>query len=279
MRIHFTKMHGLGNDFVVVNRIDQSFQMTKEHVRQWADRHLGIGCDQLLTIEPATCAEADFFYRIYNSDGSEAQQCGNGVRCVARYVVDHQLFNKQQLRIETHAGIIEAQLMDNDLVRVAMGEPILMPGDIPFCADQQADTYTLDMSGESIEVGVVSMGNPHLVYIVDQVASAPVATWGPLLESHPSFPEQVNVGFMEIVSHNEINLRVFERGVGETLACGTGACAAVVSGRLRHILEAEVTVHLPGGDLQIEWLGKGYPVMMTGPATTVFEGSIGTCHQ
>ncbi len=274
MLLRFTKMHGCGNDFVVLDLISQRFVLKDRHVRKLADRHFGIGCDQLLVVEPPGRPDVDFRYRIFNADGSEVEQCGNGARCFARYVRDNRLTGKDTLRVETKAGIIELHITRNKQVRVNMGTPILAPGEIPFVASGRATQYALEVDGQNYEIGAVSMGNPHAVLLVDNVQTAPVVTLGAKIEVHNYFPQRVNVGFMQVLSPHEINLRVFERGVGETLACGTGACAAVVSGQLRGLLAQEVQVNLPGGSLQIEWRGEGQPVMMTGPATTVFDGQI-----
>jgi diaminopimelate epimerase len=274
MLLRFTKMHGLGNDFVVIDLITQRFSLQEKHIRKLADRHFGIGCDQVLVVETPRRPDVDFRYRIYNCDGNEVEQCGNGARCFAKYVFDKKLTGKKRIKVETNTGIIELSFTDNNQVRVNMGKPVLNPEAIPFQADARANSYNLEHEGQSYEIGAVSMGNPHMVLPVDSVAQAPVETLGPPLECHPRFPQKVNVGFMEIVSRNEINLRVFERGAGETLACGSGACAAAVSGQLRNMLDQRVTVNLPGGSLRIEWRGEGHPVMMTGPATTVFEGQI-----
>ncbi|MFT3929685.1 MAG: diaminopimelate epimerase [Spongiibacteraceae bacterium] len=274
MLLRFTKMHGCGNDFVVLDLISQRFVLKDRHIRKLADRHFGIGCDQVLVVEPPGRPDVDFRYRIFNADGGEVEQCGNGARCFARYVRDNRLTGKDTLRVETKAGIIELHITRNKQVRVNMGTPILAPSEIPFVAPARAAHYALDVDGQNYEIGAVSMGNPHAVLLVDDVRSAPVATLGAKIEVHKNFPQRVNVGFMHVVSPSEINLRVFERGVGETLACGTGACAAVVSGQLRGLLGQEVQVNLPGGSLQIEWRGEGQPVMMTGPATTVFDGQI-----
>lgn len=274
MLLRFTKMHGCGNDFVVVDLISQRMHLREKHIRQLADRRFGIGCDQVLLVEAPTRPDVDFRYRIFNGDGGEVEQCGNGARCFAKFVRDKKLTGKNLIRVETRAGIIELTIDDKNLVTVNMGEPVLEPGLIPFSADQQASSYPLEADGQRFEVGAVSMGNPHCVLRVDNVDDAPVARFGPILEAHPRFPQRVNVGFMEVMNRREVRLRVYERGAGETLACGTGACAAVVSGQLRGWLDTAVTVHLRGGDLQIEWSGNGHPVMMTGPATTVFEGQI-----
>ena len=274
MLLRFTKMHGCGNDFVVLDLISQRFILKDRHVRKLADRHFGIGCDQVLVVEAPGRPDVDFRYRIFNADGNEVEQCGNGARCFARYVRDKRLSGKDTIRVETKAGIIELHITRNKQVRVDMGVPILDPAQIPFNAPERATTYELEIGTERFDIGAVSMGNPHAVLLIDDVHSAPVHTLGAEIEKHARFPQRVNVGFMQIVSSGEINLRVFERGVGETLACGTGACAAVVSGQLRGLLGQEVQVNLPGGALSIEWRGAGQPVMMTGPATTVYEGQI-----
>lgn len=274
MLLRFTKMHGLGNDFVVLDLVTQRFVLKERHVRKLADRRFGVGCDQVLVVEPPGRPDVDFRYRIFNADGSEVEQCGNGARCFARFVRDKRLIGKDTIRVETKGGLLELVITRNRQVRVDMGAPVLDPAQIPFTAPERATTYVLEADGQRYEIGAVSMGNPHAVLLVDDVATAPVTTLGPLLERHPRYPNRVNVGFMQVVSPREINLRVWERGAGETLACGTGACAAVVSGRLRGLLDREVQVNLPGGSLSIEWPGEGSPVMMTGPATTVFEGQI-----
>ena len=274
MLLRFTNMHGLGNDFVVLDLVTQRFLLKERHIRKLADRRFGIGCDQVLVVEPPGRPDVDFRYRIFNADGGEVEQCGNGARCFARFVRDKRLIGKDTIRVETKGGVIELLITRNRQVRVDMGAPVLEPARIPFEAPEPATTYTIEADGRSYEIGAVSMGNPHAVLLVDDVASAPVTTLGPRLELHPRYPNRVNVGFMQVVSPREINLRVWERGAGETLACGTGACAAVVSGRLRGLLEQEVQVNLPGGSLSIEWSGAGSAVMMTGPAATVFEGQI-----
>jgi len=274
MLLRFTKMHGCGNDFVVLDLITQKFATKAHHIRKLADRHFGIGCDQVLLIEAPTNPDVDFRYRIFNADGGEVEQCGNGARCFAKYVTEKRLTGKEWIRVETNTGIIELNVKKNRQVEVNMGVPELDPAKIPFDAPERALTYALDVDGKSFDIGAVSMGNPHAVLRVDNVKSAPVTTLGPTIETHARFPNRVNVGFMQIVSRSEINLRVFERGVGETLACGTGACAAVVSARLRNLIDSPVQVNLTGGALSIEWQGEGQPVMMTGPATTVFEGQI-----
>jgi len=274
MLLRFTKMHGCGNDFVVLDLLTQHFLLKDRHVRKLADRHFGVGCDQVLVVEAPSRFDVDFRYRIFNADGGEVEQCGNGARCFARYVRDKRLTGKDIIRVETLAGIIELQIMRNKQVRVDMGVPRLEPAEIPLLAPARALTYPLAVGGEQLEIGAVSMGNPHAILLVDDVKTAPVATLGPQIEAHTSFPQRVNAGFMQIVNRGEINLRVFERGVGETLACGTGACAAVVSGQLRGLLGPQVQVNLPGGSLTVEWQGESQPVMMTGPAVAVYEGQI-----
>ena len=274
MEIRFSKMHGLGNDFVVIDAIRQSITLSTEQIRFLADRRFGIGCDQLLLVESADSAEADFRYRIFNADGSEVEQCGNGVRCFARFVREQGLTDKDKIRVVTKSGIVEPEIQANGEVRVNMGVPVLPPDAIPFEAKQQSILYTLQVAGEDYEIAAVSMGNPHAVLQVEDIEHAPVQVLGPQIESHARFPKRVNAGFMQIMNPQHIRLRVFERGAGETLACGTGACAAVVAGRLRQQLAESVRVSLPGGDLQIQWAGEGQVVWMTGPAITVFEGKI-----
>ncbi len=274
MKLRFTKMHGLGNDFVVINAISEPFEPTPQQVRFLADRNFGVGCDQLLLVEPARTEESDFRYRIWNADGGEVEQCGNGARCFARFVRDQGLTKKDEIRVETAGGIITLQLCENGRVMVNMGAPILDPVEIPFVAEQQSAEYEIEVEGESLQVAAVSMGNPHVVLTVDALNDEVVGRLGPLLESHSRFPQRVNVGFMQVVNSREINLRVYERGTGETLACGTGACAAVVAGIIQGRLESEVTAKLRGGELSIQWSGGEAPVMMTGPAETVFEGVI-----
>ncbi|OQX37408.1 MAG: diaminopimelate epimerase [Oceanospirillales bacterium LUC14_002_19_P2] len=272
MLLRFTKMHGLGNDFMVVDMVTQSVRLSPEQIRDLADRRFGIGFDQLLLVEPPGRPDMDFRYRIFNADGSEVEQCGNGARCFARFVRDKKLTVKELIRVETAKGNIELRVEKNGDITVNMGEPILDPWDIPFKTDRQSITYNLEVDGRELEIAAVSMGNPHAVLQVEDVDSAPVEKLGPVIHRHIRFPERCNAGFMEIVNPAEIRLRVYERGVGETLACGTGACAAVVAGRLRGMLEETVTVTLPGGSLSITWKGEGYPVMMTGSATRVYEG-------
>jgi diaminopimelate epimerase len=274
MQLKFTKMHGLGNDFVMLDLISQRCNLRAGHIRKLADRRRGIGCDQLLIVEAPQSPDADFRYRIYNADGREVEQCGNGARCFARFVRDRRLTTKKHLVVETSTGVIELQVRDDKLVDVNMGAPQLEPADIPFTAPARANQYSLQLPDQELLIGAVSMGNPHAITLVDNVDSAAVAELGPVIEQHQDFPQQVNAGFMQIVSPTEIRLRVYERGVGETQACGSGACAAVVAGRLQGLLEERVQVQLTGGELEIAWAGDGQAVMMTGPATKVFEGSI-----
>ena len=272
--IPFSKMHGLGNDFVIIDAVSRPLALTPEQIRFIADRHIGIGCDQLLVVEPARDPGADFRYRIFNADGSEAEQCGNGARCFARFVRDHGLTDKDELVLETRSGLLRTRLLDGHLVTVDMGVPRLEPAAVPFLTEQPGPVYTLPLDGETVELSVVSMGNPHAVLLVEDVTRAPVERLGPLLERDTHFPQRVNVGFMEIEDRAHIRLRVFERGAGETLACGSGACAAVVAGRQRGLLDDRVAVELPGGSLFVQWAGDGNSVAMTGPATLVFEGTI-----
>ena len=274
MELAFTKMHGLGNDFVVIDAIAQTVELSTAQVRLLADRRRGVGCDQVLLVERPTQPGAEFRYRIFNADGGEVEQCGNGARCFARFVRHKGLTASDRIAVQTRAGLIELRLEPDGQVTVDMGAPRLEPADIPFQAPARAVTYPLEVDGRGVEISAVSMGNPHAVLRVDSVATAPVAELGPQIEHHPRFPRRVNVGFMEVVDAHHIRLRVFERGAGETLACGTGACAAVVAGRLQGLLAEKVSVSLPGGDLMVSWQSEGTPVLMTGPATCVFEGRI-----
>ena len=273
MLIEFTKMHGLGNDFVVINAISQPIKLTAEQIRAIADRHFGVGCDQLLLVEKATSSDAEFRYRIFNADGGEVEQCGNGARCFALFVRDQGLTTNNVIKVETAGGLIELQV-EQEQVTVDMGVPDFQPGSLPFITESQAETYNLMVNGVEYAIGAVSMGNPHAVLQVDDVDTAEVAFVGAAIESHAQFPKRVNVGFMEIVSRDEIRLRVYERSAAETLACGTGACAAVAVGRLLGKLNEQVTVRLRGGSLNIHWQGEGHALLMTGPATTVFKGQI-----
>ena len=274
MLINFVKMHGLGNDFVVIDAIGQTIHLSTEDIQFIANRHLGVGCDQLLLVESADSHDVDFRYRIFNADGSEVEQCGNGARCFARFLKEQGLTQKNTIRVSTNTGNIVLSIKDDNLVQVDMGVPGLQPKDIPFIADQQKPVYALDTSLGQYNIGVVSLGNPHAVLVVDDITSAPVNTLGAELENHERFPNKANIGFMQVIDQSNISLRVFERGVGETQACGTGACAAVVSGVLRGFLANTVMVNLPGGKLDIQWQGIGSSVLMTGPAETVFKGSI-----
>ncbi|MCB1871426.1 MAG: diaminopimelate epimerase [Gammaproteobacteria bacterium] len=274
MILNFTKMQGLGNDFVVFDAIHQQVDLTGAQCRHIADRHFGVGCDQLLLVEPARMAGSDFHFRIFNADGSEVEQCGNGARCFARYVRERGLTEKDVITVGTLAGIITLYLQEDGSVKVNMGVPELEPANIPFVAEQSAISYAIEVGAEILMLGAVSMGNPHAVLTVADVDTAQVERIGPLLERHPRFPHRVNVGFMQVCSPQKIRLRVFERGSGETLACGSGACAAVVSGRRQGLLSDTVEVSLAGGDLRIEWQGPGQPVWMSGPAIQVFDGVI-----
>jgi diaminopimelate epimerase len=272
--LKFTKMHGLGNDFVVIDAVRQQVNLTSEQVRQIADRHFGVGCDQLLLVEPATSADADFRYRIFNADGGEVAQCGNGARCFARFVYEHGLCDKAEVRVDTSSGRLTLKREADGNITVAMGVPRHNPAQIPLLAEAEALSYSVQVDGTHWTFGAVSMGNPHAVLRVDSVDEAPAGQLGPALESHALFPERVNIGFMQILDKHHIRLRVFERGSGETLACGSGACAAVVVGIEQGLLESPVQVDLPGGFLHISWRGRGEVVLMTGPAATVFEGSL-----
>ncbi|QBQ53913.1 diaminopimelate epimerase [Nitrosococcus wardiae] len=274
MRIAFTKMQGLGNDFVVIDTISQPLSLTASQVRRIADRRLGIGCDQVLLVAPPPSPEVDFGYRIFNADGGEVEQCGNGARCFARFVREQGLTGKERLQVQTAGGVIHLHLETDKQVTVDMGVPRFAPDEIPFKADHEADYYLLEFDKQRVEIGAVSMGNPHCVLRVPEIDTAPIAYWGPILERHPRFPQRVNVGFVQVISPGHIRLRVYERGAGETPACGTGACAAMVIGRRRGWLSGQVYVDLPGGRLGIHWAGEGQSVWMTGPAETVFEGTI-----
>lgn len=274
MLLKFTKMHGLGNDFVVVDAVSRKVFFNKQQIERLSDRNWGIGFDQLLVVEPPTNPDMDFRYRIYNSDGSEVEHCGNGARCFAKFVLDRELTNKRVINVETKRGTIQLRVLDNGLVTVDMGAPSFEPKNLPFTADTSTSLYRIMAGDDEYQITPVSVGNPHAVIKVDQLVDEEVATVGALLECHERFPQKVNVGFMQIVNSEEINLRVFERGVGETQACGTGACAAVVAGIKQGWLSPKVTAHLRGGDLHIEWQGEGTPILMTGPAEKVFEGQI-----
>lgn len=277
--LKFTKMHGLGNDFMVIDGISQHFDPAAAPIAEWADRYCGIGFDQLLLVEAPPLPEAEFGYRIFNADGSEVEQCGNGARCFARFVHEKGLSRNRRIKVATAKGLIVLNLRENGLVTVDMGEPRLAAADIPFAPTpgEAADAlwYEIDLNGETARFSCVNMGNPHAVLVVDDVHRTPVAEWGARLERHPQFPERVNVGFMQVLDTHHIRLRVFERGTGETQACGTGACAAAVAGMRAGMLarQGEVCVSLPGGDLQIEWTADNH-VLMSGPAATVFEGTV-----
>jgi diaminopimelate epimerase len=264
-------MQGLGNDFVVLDGVRQKVQLSAEEVRLLADRRFGVGCDQVLLVEKAT-GDADFRYRIFNADGGEVEQCGNGARCFVIFVRDQGLTDKRELRVETAGGLIVPRLEEDGQVTVDMGVPRFAPGDVPFLGTEEAIEEALDVDGTLLRVSVLSMGNPHAVQVVADVDVAPVATQGPRIEHHPRFPQRVNAGYMQVVDRATIRLRVWERGAGETLACGTGACAAVVAGVRRGLLDSPVRVRVRGGELGIAWAGDGRPVQMTGPAARVFEG-------
>ncbi|HJW80685.1 MAG TPA: diaminopimelate epimerase [Acidiferrobacterales bacterium] len=272
--LRFTKMHGLGNDFVMIDAISQTVALSPEQVRRLADRRFGVGCDQVLIVERPTRSDVDFRYRIFNADGGEVEQCGNGARCFARFVRDQGLTAKDELAVETLAGVIHPKIEPDGTVTVNMGVPCFEPRAVPFEASARLPVYDLDVDGAAVPVTVLSMGNPHAVQVVANVERAPVTTQGPKIEHHPRFPKRVNAGYMQVLDRGHIHVRVWERGAGETLACGTGACAAVVTGRLRGLLDENVAVRVRGGTLQVSWRGEGEPVWMTGPAVRVFEGEI-----
>lgn len=274
MKLRFTKMQGAGNDFVVIDATKNSVHLSHAQIQKIANRYFGVGCDQLLMVESTGTPGVDFRYRIFNADGGEVEQCGNGARCFVRFVVDKGLTSKRDIRVETASGIITLMLQDDGQVTVNMGAPRFIPAQIPFEAEQQATTYELPLASETVTVSAVSMGNPHAVMLVDNVHTAEVASLGPQIESHARFPQRVNAGFMQVLNEHEINLRVYERGSGETLACGTGACAAAVSGIQLGSLKSPVKVHTRGGILTIQWAGGDTPVLMTGPAEIVFDGEI-----
>ncbi len=268
-------MQGLGNDFVVIDAIQQNISLSSEQIKFIANRHFGVGCDQLLLVEKAVSTNADFKYRIFNADGSEVSQCGNGARCFARFVRDKKLSDKDSIIVDTDSGQLVLNFTDDDLVTVDMGIPRHQPAEIPLNCTEESLLYRISIPEQDILFGAVSMGNPHAVIQVDNIDEAPVSEWGALLESHPFFPERANIGFMQIIDRQHIKLRVYERGAAETLACGSGACAAVVIGIEQQLLEQEnIRVELPGGELQIDWSGRGHSVFMNGPATSVFEGQI-----
>ena len=274
MRLRFTKMHGQGNDFVMLNGVTQTISLSPEQIRQIGDRHFGVGFDQLLLVEPATHDGVDFRYRIFNSDGGEVEQCGNGARCFAQFVRAEGLTAKNEIRVETVSGVIVPRIEADGSVTVNMGPPQFTPSDVPFVAESESLKYELDVNGTRIPVGVLSMGNPHAVQLTDKIDTAPVGEVGPRVEHHERFPRRVNAGFMQVVARNHIRLRVWERGAGETLACGTGACAATVTGIRWGLLDNRVTVSTRGGDLTVTWQGDGQPVWMSGKTATVFQGEI-----
>ncbi|PPD29041.1 MAG: diaminopimelate epimerase [Methylomonas sp.] len=274
MKTNFTKMHGLGNDFVVIDAINQAIALTPGQIRCLADRHFGVGFDQLLLVQKPVSENADFKYRIFNADGGEVSQCGNGARCFARFVRDKRLTHKDDVVVDTDAGQLVLKFAENNLITVNMGIPKHAPSQIPMLANVEAQLYQVEIGNETIQFAAVSMGNPHAVVQVEDVGQAALATVGAQMERHTLFPERVNVGFMEVLSRQAINLRVYERGAAETLACGSGACAAVVVGIEQNLLDRKVDVSLPGGNLTIEWAGRGHPVFMSGPAVSVFEGQI-----
>ena len=274
MLLRFTKMHGLGNDFMVLDLVSQHAHIQPKHARQWGDRHTGIGFDQLLIVEPPSRPDVDFRYRIFNADGSEVEQCGNGARCFARFVLDKRLTVKKRIRVETRSGLIELDVRPDGQVCVDMGPPRLEPQEIPFQAEAAALNYCVEVDGQAIEFAALSMGNPHAVLRVEDVESAPVHALGPKLEHHPRFPQRVNVGFLQVVDRQHARLRVWERGAGETQACGTGACAAAVAAIRQGWMDSPVLIDLPGGRLSIAWAGPGQSVMMTGPAVRVYEGQV-----
>lgn len=274
MRLRFTKMHGAGNDFVVMDGVRQDITLNAEQLRLIADRHFGVGCDQVLLVEKAQSLEADFRYRIYNADGGEVEQCGNGARCFLRFVHDEQLTSKPVIVVETRSGLISPRLEQDGRITVDMGAPIFDPLRVPFVGGRGAEHEPLEVADAVLDVSVLSMGNPHAVQVVDDIKLADVEKLGPRIEHHPRFPNRVNAGFMQITDRNHILLRVYERGAGETLSCGTGACAAAVAGIRRGLLDSPVNVATRGGTLLINWAGEGQPVKMTGPALKVFSGEI-----
>ncbi len=274
MLLKFTKMHGAGNDFVMLDGVRQRIELTPEQLRFLADRHFGVGCDQILLVETAQHPEADFRYRIFNADGGEVEQCGNGARCFVRFVYDQGLTHKTAIVVETKSGLISPRLEQDGRITVSMGAPVFAAAHIPFNSDSNELIQPLEVSGEIVQISALSMGNPHAVQVVADVEHAPLATQGPLIECHPRFPQRVNAGYMQVLDRSHIKLRVYERGAGETLSCGTGACAAVVTGIRRGLLDGRVQVATRGGALDIAWAGEGAPVLMTGPAITVFEGEI-----
>ena len=275
MRLRFTKMHGLGNDFMVIDGVTQEVALTGDMVRAWGDRHFGVGFDQLLLVQPPRDPGVAFEYRIFNADGEEVEQCGNGARCFAAFVARQGLTADRTIPVQTAAGQLILHLLDDGRVRVNMGVPKLDPADVPFRADRFAVRHDIDVNGESVQISAISMGNPHAVLLLDQPPTDQlVASLGPSLESHPDFPKRANVGFLQAEDRHHGRLRVYERGVGETMACGSGACAALVAARLQGVMEADVTLALNGGEIGVSWAGEGEPVYMTGPAGFVYDGEI-----
>jgi len=274
MLLRFTKMHGAGNDFVVLDGVRQHLALDTKQLRLLADRHFGVGCDQILLVEKPQHPEADFRYRIFNADGGEVEQCGNGARCFVRFVHDQKLTSKTEIVVETHNGLIRPRLEEDGRVTVNMNAPVFDAARLPFTDGTGEISEALSVAGQTLQISAISMGNPHAVQVVEDIESAVVETLGPLIEHHPRFPKRVNAGFMQVTDRNHIRLRVYERGSGETLACGTGACAAVVAGIRRGLLDSPVTVATRGGTLTISWDGGNTPVLMTGPAISVFSGEI-----
>ena len=274
MKVRFTKMHGAGNDFVVIDNVRQNLDLSASQIRRLANRQRGIGCDQVLIVGPPDSPDADFRYHIFNADGSEAGQCGNGARCFARFVREQRLSLKPKLRVQAPNGLMQLDTANDGRILAEMGIPIFTPSAVHFTTDKEQLEYTLTVSDTRLTMGVLSMGNPHAVMTVENVQTAPVASLGATIEGHPKFTDRVNVGFMQVLSRDEIKLRVFERGAGETLACGTGACAAVVHGIRKNLLNNAVTVHLPGGKLSVTWEGTGTAAWLSGPTASVFEGTI-----
>lgn len=274
MLLRFTKMHGLGNDFMVIDLVSQHAHITPKHARQWGDRNTGVGFDQLLLVEAPTNPDVDFRYRIFNADGSEVEQCGNGARCFARFVLDKRLTAKKKIRVEVKKGVIELDVQNDGQVRVDMGPPRLSPVQVPFQAEHDQLTHVLEVDGVAYDIAALSMGNPHAVMRVDDVEAAPVQVLGPRIEHHSRFPERVNAGFLQVIDRQRGKLRVWERGAGETRACGTGACAAAVAAIAQGWMDSPLTLDLPGGRLALEWAGPGQPVLMTGPAVRVYEGQV-----
>lgn len=274
MLMKFTKMHGLGNDFVVIDAVTQNVRVTASMARRLADRHLGIGCDQVLVVEPPSDKTLDFDYKIFNSDGGEVEQCGNGARCLARFIRDRNLSGKNTIQVKTMNRIISLTINKDKLVSVDMGIPALESSDVPIVESTKLTTYAININNEQFDISAISMGNPHAVLFVDNVESAPVSKIGQELQSHAQFPKQVNVGFAQVMNRQYLKLRVYERGAGETRACGTGACAAAVAAIQQDLADSPLRVALTGGDLQINWPGEGLPLIMTGPAVTSYHGRI-----